>query len=208
MPSDNNAAAAAIQNRALTRSTQLLNGLVMGLVADGQLVDTEIHMLQTWLTENIEVTRSWPGSAISRLLNEILSDGVITAEEKGYLLTTLQGLVGSDFSETGSVTPSTEGLPFDQVDTLVLADAVFCLTGEFLYGTRNACEQLCTKVGVLTHSTVTKKVSHLVVGTHASPAWINTNHGRKIQKAMELRDAGHKIYIIPERIWIDHLSRT
>lgn len=200
--------ATSIQNRSLTRATQMLNGLVMGLVADGQLVDAEIYMLRTWLTANAEVTQTWPGSAIARLLSEVLSDGVITAEEKAHLLTNLQSLVGSDFAETGSVSPTTDNLPFDQVSSLVVQDTVLCLTGEFMYGTRNACDQLCTKAGILTHPTVTKKVSHLVVGTHASPAWVNTNHGRKIQKAMELRDAGHTIFIIPERIWLNALSST
>lgn len=196
------AVAVAMANRALTRAAQVLTGIVTGIVADGHLHDLEVQMLSTWLAENGDVARVWPGSAIARLLQEVLDDGVITTEERAHLLRQLQQLVGSDFSETGSVTPDTSGLPYDHDCEVLLRDAGVCLTGEFLYGTRSACERLTEKVGGCPQSAVSKKTAFVVVGTHVSPNWVNTSYGRKIMRAMELREQGHRILIVHEKQWL------
>lgn len=194
--------AVAMGNRALTRAAQVLTGIVTGIVADGHLHDMEIQLLSAWLSENSMVTDVWPGSAIARLVNEVMADGVITPAEREHLLLQLQQLVGTDFSETGSVTAGTDALPYDQDCVVSLRDAGVCLTGEFLYGTRAACERLTEKVGGVPLAGVSKKAAFLVVGTHVSPQWVNTSYGRKIMRAMELREQGHSIFIVPEKRWL------
>lgn len=196
------AVAGVLANRALTRASQVLTGIVTGIVADGHLHDLEIQMLSTWLSENSEVAGVWPGSAIALQLQMVLADGVITSDEREHLLRELRALVGCDFDETGSVSPGTDGLPYDHECEVLLRDVGVCLTGEFLYGTRAACERLTEQVGGLPMSSVNKKTAFLVVGTHVSPAWVNTSYGRKIMRAMELRDQGHNILIVPERRWL------
>lgn len=196
-----------LANRQLTKSAQVLTGILTGIVADGALHDLEVQMLSTWLTEHAEVTTVWPGSAVARHLQEILADGVITPEERTHFLDTLQRLVGADFSETGSVGTDVAALPFDDATPVDLRDCGVCLTGEFMYGTRAACERVTEKVGGIPLANVSRKVSYLIVGTHVSPAWVNTSYGRKIMKAMELREAGHGIAIIHERRWVEALPR-
>lgn len=198
---------AVLANRQLIKSAQVLTGIITGIVADGTLHDLEVQMLNTWLTEHAEVTTAWPGSAIARHLQELLADGVITPEERTHFLDTLQSLVGADFSETGSVSTDVAALPFDDATPVELRDCGVCLTGEFVYGTRAACESVTAKVGGITFPNVSRKVSYLIVGTHVSPAWVNTSYGRKIMKAMELREAGHGIAIIHERRWVEALTR-
>lgn len=195
-----------LQSQSLTRSTQVLTGIITGIVADGQLHDMEIQMLNTWLSKNQEVATIWPGSAVARHLREVLADGVITADEKAYLLTSLQQLIGTEFAETGSVSTDTDGLPFDHDAEVRFAASGICLTGEFLYGTRAACEKLSEKAGAVPMGSVSKKVAYLIIGTHASPNWVNTSYGRKIQKAMELKEAGHLIAIIPEKRWVEAIG--
>lgn len=206
--SDTKAIQAAVQNRQLTRSAQVLTGIITGIVADGLLHDLEVQMLNTWLTANAEVTHNWPGSAIARHLSEILADGVITPDERAHFLDTLQRLVGDDFAETGSVSSEVASLPFDEVTPVALRDQGVCLTGEFLYGTRAACERVTEKIGAYPMSAVSKKVNYLIVGTHVSPAWINTSYGRKIMRAMELKEAGHGIAIISEKRWMDAIQTS
>lgn len=196
------AAAFASKNRALSRASQVLTGIVTGIVADGEIHDREIAMLSTWLTENAEVTQVWPGSAIAKLLREVLADGVITDEERAHLLKVLAQMAGTDFVQTGSVSPEVADLPYGDWTHDSMADLCLCLTGEFLYGTRAACEKLAEKAGARLASSVSKKVHYLVVGTHVSPNWVTTSYGRKIQQAMELRTGGHSIVIVPERDWI------
>lgn len=196
----------SVANRELTKSIQLLSGIVTGIVADGHLHDLEVQMLSTWLTANPAVSRVWPGSAISRHLQEVLADGVITAEERTHLLSELQRLSGSDFSESGSSIPAVAGLPFDSEGAIALRELGVCHTGEFVYGTRSACEKLTEKAGGIPLSSVTKKVAYLVVGTHVSPAWMNTSYGRKIMRAMELREQGHQLLIVSEKRWIEAIG--
>jgi len=197
------AVAKAQQKAALTRASQMLLGLVTGIVADGQLHDMEVQMLNTWLSENSDVASVWPGSAIATALRTALADGVITQAERDHLLAELQALVGTDFSETGSTTPIVAALPYDTDTALHIAGAGICHTGEFLYGTRTACERLTEQAGGIALGTVTKKVNYLVIGTHVSPHWVNTSYGRKIEQAMQLKDAGHSIRIIAEQHWLD-----
>ena len=196
----------ALGNRALTKATQVLTGIVTGIVADGHLHDMEIQMLNAWLTANIEVTTTWPGSAIAQLVSQVLTDGHISEDERQHLLTNLQSLVGSDFADTGSVSTEVAALPFDTGTFLFQEGQRLCFTGTFLFGTRNACEKLAVKAGLEPSSSVSKKLHALVVGSHISPDWVNTSYGLKIARAMELRDEGHPVLIVHERDWIAALQ--
>ncbi|BEP93252.1 hypothetical protein GmRootA79_16360 [Acidovorax sp. A79] len=198
----------ALAHRQIVKSAQVLSGIVTGIVADAHLHDMEIQMLSSWISANPEVAQSWPGSAIARHLAEALADGVITAHERDHLLRTLQQLVGSDFAESGAVEPEVAALPFDETATTPLQNSRICLTGEFIYGTRSACERLAEKAGCTPVAAVSKKVHYLVVGTNVSPQWLNTSYGTKILRAMELRQEGHQIGILRERDWLNLLQQS
>lgn len=200
------AVARSLDNRALGKASQVLTGIVTGIVADGQLHDMEIQMLSTWLSANRTVTETWPGSAISALVSQVLADGHISEDERQHLLQSLQALVGNDFSQTGSVSTEVAVLPFDQGQIRFAPGQRLCFTGAFLFGTRSACEHLAERAGLETASSVSKKVHALVVGTHISPDWINTSYGLKIVKAMELKEQGHGILILHERDWLGSLQ--
>lgn len=193
------------QPTALTKACQVLTGIITGILADGQLHDKEILMLSTWLRANAEVTETWPGNAIARLMHEALADGSISEEERQHLLTELQAIIGNDFCESGAVDSEVSNLPFDPAAHLEPGMRV-CFTGVFVYGTRSACEKLACKQGLEPMSGVSKKVHALIVGTHISPDWANTSYGRKIMRAMELRESGHDIRIVQEQVWLESLK--
>lgn len=197
---------AALANRQLTKSMQILTGIITGIVADGALHDLEIRMLNTWLTEHAEVTATWPGSSVAHLLREVLSDGVISHEERSHLLESLQRLIGVDFASTGAVSTEVAALPFDEDAPIDMRDRGVCFTGEFVFGTRRRCMTATEQLGGITYAAVSKKVAFLVVGTHVSPEWRSASYGQKIIKAMELKQAGHGIAIIHERRWVEVLS--
>ncbi|WP_302409311.1 BRCT domain-containing protein [Comamonas kerstersii] len=191
--------------KALTKACQVLTGIITGIIADGELHDKEILMLNTWLRANAQVTETWPGNAIARLIQEALADGRICEEERQHLLTELQAIVGNDFCESGAVDNEVAVLPFDPEAQLETGMRV-CFTGVFVYGTRSACEKLACKQGLEPMSGVSKKVHALIVGTHISPDWANTSYGRKIMRAMELRESGHDIRIVQEQVWLESLK--
>lgn len=193
------AARVAIHKRNTSRAIEHLMGMITGVVADAELRDQEILLLRTWLNEHPEALEVFPGSIVARKVQAVLEDGVITEAERTYLLETLTSLAATDFSVTGSASPEVSSLPIEDAVTIDLRDSVVCLTGEFLYGTRAACERLVMATGAMCTDNVSKKVDILVIGTNVSPNWAHTSFGRKIQRAVELQEEGHPIEIISER---------
>jgi NAD-dependent DNA ligase len=136
----------------------------------------------------------------------VLEDGVVTEAERAHLMDTFTHLLGNDFSLTGSVSPETSALPIDDVVTVELRNAGVCHTGEFLFGTRAACERATLRAGGMPADNVSRRVEYLVVGTRVSRDWAHTSFGRKIQKPVALQDGGHPIEIISERRWLESLG--
>jgi NAD-dependent DNA ligase len=51
-----------------------------------------------------------------------------------------------------------------------------------------------------------KATDYLVIGNYATDSWIHSSYGRKIEKAMEMKQKGHHIKIISESHWVDFLD--
>jgi hypothetical protein len=61
---------------------------------------------------------------------------------------------------------------------------------------------VCTACGYVGEPATARKGNYLVVGAMASPTWIESNFGRKIQKAAEMAESGDfEIAIIRETDW-------
>lgn len=183
-----------------------LLGMVQGMLADGHLHDMEIKMLATWLATNDELVQIWPASVVAQRVREAMADGHISEDEREHLTQTLSDLLANDFAETGSATAEPTRLPVTDDIHVEVQDAGFCLTGEFSYGTRNACADLTEKAGGIAIDNVSKKARYLVIGSRVSPDWAHTSYGRKIERAVELQTQGHRIYIISEQRWLSALS--
>jgi NAD-dependent DNA ligase len=193
---------AVLHQRLVTRSLNQLMGIVNGVLCDGQLPDTEVHFLSTWLQENEQLKDVYPANVIYRLIREALADGVLTMEEKDHLLKSLSAISGNEFWKTGAALPEPIARVFDSDPTVVFTGNLFVMTGEFMFGTRNACHKATELRGGYTSDNVTKKTNYLVIGAMASPAWIESNFGRKIQKAAEMAESGDfEIAIIRETDW-------
>ena len=203
---EDKAAQASMAHRRLTRASQVLTGIVRGILADGHLHDMEVHMLRTWLTENADVAAVWPGSAVAALIHEVLTDGVIDAAERAHLTETLVQLCNTDFAQSGSVSAEVAALPFDDEAEVDFREQGVCHTGQFIYGTRKSCEALTAKAGGLPLASVSGRVAYLVVGSHVSPNWITESYGLKIAQAQELKRHGRSIAILSERRWLQVLG--
>jgi NAD-dependent DNA ligase len=83
----------------------------------------------------------------------------------------------------------------------------FHITGRFAYGARTkVVEAIETKGGVASDTMPTSGSHYLVIGVFATREWVNTNFGRKIERAIELRSRGSGIAIISEEHWKKFLS--
>lgn len=196
----------SMSNYMESKAAQTLIGICSGLVADAQLNEKEILFLRTWLSNHESLTNSWPGKAIAMRIDEIMSDGIITEDEKQDLVQLLTDISGNNFTTTGSATPDTPALPIDDDPSIYFRDMLFCFTGEFMYGTRSHCERAILRLGSMPIDSVTKKLNYLVIGSRINPMWKNTTYGRKIEKAVEYRDSGVDLCIISEQQWLQAIA--
>jgi NAD-dependent DNA ligase len=174
-------------------------------MADGKLSDDEILFLDTWLADNDELTATWPGEVVVARVKSILSDGRITEDEREYLKKTLRDLLGGTLEETGATGGIATRLPVNEVKTIEVDGSSFCFTGNFLYGTRKACENAVVERGGLISSSVKVDLDYLVIGTMASREWAHSSHGRKIEKALDYQNKGHSLLIVSEEQWVQFL---
>lgn len=185
----------------------LLNGLCKGLIADRNLNETEIRYLDWWLTQNGALKYNYPGKELFSLVKSILSDGIITPEESTTLHKVLIDFTGCDL-DTGVVDGLATRLPIDVVENVLLEGKRFCLTGEFLAGKRSIVENIIRESQGLISNGITKSLDYLVIGTMSSRDWKFSSHGRKIEKAINYRDAeGGKLKIISEEMLFNILPR-
>jgi NAD-dependent DNA ligase len=179
-----------------------LLGLLVGIAADGKITHEELVQLESWIENNGQIAHQWPTNEIIRRITAINEDGVVTEEELGDLLETVKQLSGHDYEETGSADGGVAEVFSNNVENIVHQGKTFCFTGKFVCGTRAAVEGSAMEKGAIISSNFTKKVDILVIGTLASRDWRFTSHGRKIEKALKLKQGGTDILILSERHWL------
>jgi NAD-dependent DNA ligase len=195
--------AAAFRNEMRTSCAALV-GIVQGLLADNDLNDQEIRFLKGWLDGAQDVALTWPGNVIHGQVQAALADGIVTAEERAHLIETLQQLLGGKLDEVAEARFVTE-LPIDRVEGIQLEGKLFCFTGDFVFGPRRICEEAIERRGGIV-SNVTKKLDYLVIGGLGSPEWKHGSFGTKIEKAMQHKQAGARIFLVHEDTWASALS--
>lgn len=191
--------AATFRNEMRQQCGALL-GIASGLLADGELNDREITFLRDWLNTADNVRLTWPGDVIYGQLQSYLQDGAITEDERTHLVSVLRNLIGGsldDLADGGHVT----SLALDEVDAITVPGSTFCLTGDFVFSTRKACELEIQRRDGIVLPNVTKKLQYLVVGGLGSPEWKHGGFGTKIERAIELKRAGTPILIVHEDVW-------
>ncbi|MDY4281681.1 MAG: BRCT domain-containing protein [[Pasteurella] mairii] len=181
----------------------LLSGLCKGLISDNHLSDQEIRYLNWWITKNAMLKNNYPGKELYQFIQHILSDGIITDEERLQLKQLLSDFTGCDI-ENGIVDGlSIGGSFFDPIDHLDLFGSVICLTGKFLLGNREKCTQLAQSQGAKVIKDWRADLNYLIVGTLNSRDWICQSFGRKIEKVKEYQSQGYPVKIISEEQWIN-----
>ncbi|HEX7964858.1 MAG TPA: BRCT domain-containing protein [Gammaproteobacteria bacterium] len=193
---------AATDARLLARSCEGLLGICAGFLADDHLSVEEIRFLDVWLKDHSELADTFPGNIITARVKEVVKDGKITEEERGHLEQILKDLLGGTLQQTGATSGMSTKLPLEDGIEVVIPNKYFCFTGQFLFGTRAACERAVNSRGGVAISGIRKDLNYLVIGAMASHEWAHTSFGRKIEKAMEYKTLGCPIYIVSEDTWV------
>jgi hypothetical protein len=188
------------------RSTDELIGPCRGVLADGVIADSEAELILTWMEGNREAASGWPGSVLYRRLREMLVDKVLDPDEQSELLDLLLDITGGGLPVVQRIASLSSTLPLCAPPPAVtFSDRAFCLTGKFVQGSRKQCELAIAERGGLARSSPSRETDFLVIGSIESRDWIHSTHGRKIEAAIELREAGSGIRIISEAHWVAHL---
>ena len=194
-------------SRRVDRASNELVGLCRGLLADGHVSQMEAQFLKDWIERNAEFIGLYPFNHIYAQLSAILRDGFIDEDESADLQDTLVRFVGGEVFDAKAQTASrSTTLPIDDPEpTVEFTGAVFVVTGTFIHGERALVHAVIEQRGGLTSGAPSKKTRYLVIGELGSRDWINSNAGRKIEKAVALRSDGHPLAIITEGHWSRHI---
>lgn len=197
-----------IYNRARLddRLVNELTGLCHGLLADGTVDESEAKFLLRWVESNREVTGNPLVGGLYQRLSDMLQDGLLDEEEQRELIDAVVSFVGGAPMPDGLNYAST--LPITKPEPAITIDgARFCFTGTFAFGSRNDCENAVAELGA-SAGTLTKATDYLVIGIYATDSWAHSSYGRKIEKAVEMRNEGHHIAIVSEQHWLEHLKQS
>lgn len=176
-------------------------GICSGVIADNVVKQAEAEKLHEWLSVHRDIVGEWPACDIVRRLNRFLADGSFDEREAADVLDALKHLFGGSFAETGA---TSIGLPIEVkkhfAPLVEFAGRSFCFTGKFFFGSRTECEAITAEMGGVLAKGVSKKLDYLVVGSIASPFWLTSHFGTKIQKVMSTRDSAFP-YLVGEDTW-------
>lgn len=180
-------------------------GLLKGVLADGVVTEAEATLLREWTRAHPDAVSVWPGNVLAARLTSIFLDGVVDKEEQADLADLLAAIVGGNAGVAYGQSTSTD-LPLTQPEPdILLSGHSFVLTGKFAMGPRSACERLVVDRNGHCLGTVTKSLDFLVIGEFGSRDWIQSSHGRKIEKAVSYQNEGSRIAIVSEQHWAKFL---
>lgn len=187
----------------VSKAIDQLSGICAGILADGVVSEQEAIFFAEWIRKFAPLEPIWPFTDILQRVERIFADGHCDDIEREELKGVMQPLCGytkdSNAADTYSTTlPLSSPLP----DPVLFPGRVFNITGKFAFGTRHkVMEAIVARGGHPSDSPPTQESHYLVIGIFASRDWANTNYGRKIERAVELRDNGSGLAIISEEHW-------
>jgi NAD-dependent DNA ligase len=186
-----------------------LSGICTGILADGIVTDTEAQFFRDWVTAHAPHEPTWPFTDILARLDRIFADGQVDEAERVELKAMMEAICGFVNSEQPETETHSTALPLDvpQPKTVIFEDRMFAITGRFAYGTRaKVIDAIESRHGRASDGPPTRESNYLVIGTFASRDWLHANYGRKIERAVELRESGSGIAILGEDHWRKFVS--
>lgn len=173
-----------VNTSAVTLSTQILNGIIKGIIADNEITEQEIKNLRQWLYDNIYLRGHYPFDQLLTTIENVLSDNTITKEE----LELINNLINSLLN------------PVEKMKSEInsIENQVVCLSGNFQYGQKSDVEEYIVRRGGTVVSGVSKKINVLIIGNNECQAYSNGTYGTKVKRTMELNEKGCKIKILKE----------
>ena len=170
-----------------------IQGIASAIIYDGKIEDSEIEFLKDWLKLNNEHLSNFPLSDLKALFNQILSDSVITDEERKSLFEFLQTIASPP-----NQAPSLNTI-FAISPVISFSGKSFLFTGELVFGSRSKAQAKVTELGGIIHKNVRVDTNYLVFGTKGSSDYKYSGFGNKVETAIKLnRENNANIQIVKE----------
>ena len=166
---------------------------------DNYLSNDEILFLRQWLSDNTHLVGEWPGDIVFKRIELALADGYIEPDERDYLTETLELVVSGELMRSSSRV--NEALPLDTVEQIDLASKVFCFAGEFIYGSKLACQRATISAGAFAIKRPSSQLNFLVIGGRTGDEWRATDAGNHVDMVQGFRKTGTTMQIIGEDCW-------
>lgn len=197
------------------KAFDILTGIALGILADGELSAKEASFLARWLEAN---SNALPEQFIRKLLPVIRIAGRgedISDEGLSSITTLLESIIESgNQPESSMVASALIGTPcaliFDLVDFqgFKISDCELIFTGNFSGGSKKELMDRSICLGALAKSAnPTRQTDYVVVGSKGSDQWAYSGLGRKVEHALKLKGESCKLRIIREEDFVRALER-
>lgn len=165
-----------------TQATQLLMGILDGISCDEEINDEEAEHLLEWMEEYSYLRGFYPYDKVFDTLTPMMEDHHMDKTEQSALLVLIDRILH----------------PVDVDAGIQYEGSAFCLTGNFMHGSKEEIGALIeSRRGSITKG-VSKKIQYVVVGGAGSEKWAFGNYGSKVKKALELIEQGCPLQIVGE----------
>lgn len=186
----------ALEANNISKLIDRLSGICTGILCDGTVSRAEAVFFAKWVQKHAPRELVWPFIDILGRVEGICGSGICDdakLEELKGVMIELSGWTGAADSPEALETYSTPW-PLDlPPPDIVFSGKRFNITGRFGFGTRHKVLQAIEdRGGWASDASPNLDSDYLVIGQFASRDWANTNYGRKIERAVELREAGRK----------------
>ena len=189
------------KKRVTQRSIDEFIGICKGIMFDGTVVFEEAYHLLLWLENNIDVTSVFPAQGLYQILPKMIESGVLKPDDQAILMDYIVSMIGSYDVMIEGHNASTE-LPLCKPPPtpkkVRFLGSEFVITGNLKAMSRDDMTKYIKLFGgSVSPKTVTLNTDYLIIGDIGSKAWRHSTHGRKIERAVELRDkqkTGIKIF--------------
>ncbi len=180
--------ASRLRDDALTELRKIVNDYRANVFPENWLY----FLLSTWLDDYIEVPDSPYFCDVYNKITSFVEDKTISEDESKELLVMIDCLCRPD----GKV----YNCCACDIDTYNGKNV--CFTGDFESLTRDQAENIVVQLGATVKTSVSRKISYLIVGSQGSSAWSDGNMGSKLKLALNLLSQGHDIKIISEDVFL------
>lgn len=180
------------------KSIQELQGLATAIIYDGNIEDSEIELMQSWLSKNREYLTEYPLSDLKILFNEIISDKNVSIDERKKLIEFLNSIAATPTSKA-----IVEGI-FIENPEIIFSQKNFLFTGKLIFGERSKAQAKVIELGGICQKGLTIKTDYLIVGDLGSEDYKFSRFGSKIETAIKYnREKKSNISIIREKDFIN-----